>query len=146
MSLSKIRAYFNNQIKAVDSDFKPHNDAFNDENLPATSIDKSYHLTYEISSSALGQQMVEQVIGVSIKFYFKGYLDTIVMFDDAMNLVNTISNNAMSKDAIYAFRSTDNYPLQLVEMLSMTPEQFDKNDNSMTVDVEFNANIFYNIC
>lgn len=144
MSLSKIRTYLENNIKAVDADFRQHDDAFNSVNI--ANIEKAFHISYSVASTEVGQQMLMQTASISVKFYFKGFRDTIKMFDTAMDLVNDVAMGCASRTNVAAFRASDDFPIQNIDIVSQVPEQLESNDNSMSITLEMSADIYRSIC
>jgi len=146
MLISKVRKYIADSITSVDSDFRQHRDAFNDENIASTNINKSFHIAYSIPSIASDQATFNNSVTAEIKFFFKGQRDTIETFDNAMDTVSQISMKLASLTNIAAFRSTDMLPIQTCVPVSQVPEQLNNNDNSLIITLSLEMNIVQSSC
>ncbi len=144
--LSKVRTYVNNRVKAVSRDFQEHLDAFNDENIAGTRLDKAFHVAYSAPSITEVELTAEIDMSVTVQLFFRGGRDTIDTYDNAMDEAWKVLREISSRRNLNDFRATDGYPIQSASPLSVTPEPLENNDNSMVVSLEFNMTIITTIC
>ena len=146
MKISKVRTYLSNQVKTIDSDFYEWEDAFNIDNIPSNIKDKSYHIAYEIPTSADFDTHLEDAIDVTVSVFFKGYRTPAATLDTAMDLCNDIRIQAVKKESIEAFRSTDDNPIFGVISNSIVPTTIPSNDNQVVITLQFTIRMAQTIC
>lgn len=137
--LSKVRTYLKNQISTVDSNLVEWPHPFTVETLPDSMFDTAYWITYQVSGSEESQIYFMESISVQMQFCFHSFNDQVADFDAAMNKVNSIKLEAISKTNIEAFRATDNYPIQRVIPVSQV--SIETVDNEKKIIIELNLEI-----
>jgi len=146
MIYSKVRTYLKARIAAVDSDFKEHKDAFNDDNIAKTGFNKAYHILYSVPSISKSDYLIDSEIEVIVKFFFRGYRDTQAALDDSMDLVNSVALDCGSLENLSAFRVTDDFPIQYCNPTGQVPEPLENNDNSIIVTLNLNMSVLQTLC
>lgn len=146
MIISKVRTYLKNQVIAVDSDFKEHEDAFNVDNIPGTLKNKSFHIDYSIDNSQEFDTHLEDDVSATLTLFFKGYRTPAKALDVAMDLANDIRIKAVSIATVESFKITDDNPIFGVSCLSIKPSPVPTNDNQIIIELEFNLRIAQTIC
>ena len=139
MSLSGIRTYLKTRINTVDSDFKEHKDAFNDENIGRSKFNKAYHITYGgLDSGELKDLITDDIMNMTVKLFFKGFRDTQNALDDAMDKANTIR-----LDIVNRTNYVNQTNIKNVYLSNMTPESLDSNDNHIVITLNFIVRLAY---
>lgn len=92
MSFQDLRPYFQGRIAVADSDLQEWTDAFSEENIPSSSLNKAYHINYgDFSLEPEPENGAFVYDGlVTINFYFKGYDDLQAAIDTAWRKAETI--------------------------------------------------------
>jgi len=92
MSFVDLRPYFQGRVAAADSDFTEWTDAFAEDNIPSSLMDKAYHIKYGDFALKSGVQNGAFLYDgpVTVNFYFKGYKDPIDAIDTAWTKAETI--------------------------------------------------------
>lgn len=139
MSLSKIRTYLKNQIATVDSNMVEWPHPFNVDTLPDSLFDDAYWIKYDVTSSDDSQVYIVDSVTVQAHFCFHSFNDHVADYDAAMDKVNNIKLEAISKSNIEAFSGTDNYPIQRVIPLSQNA--IETVDNEKKIIIELNLEI-----
>ena len=89
MSFTLVRSYFRARCKAVG--MTEHVDAFNNNNIASTVIDKSFHLGPPSGRNRkLNQEDHEFDIGLELSVYFKGYRNPSEGLDRAIEMTETL--------------------------------------------------------
>lgn len=133
MSITLVKPYFNSRCKAVG--LKQHPDAFNEGDIPNTTIDNTFHvLITQFNGLKMNQSDQEINCGVSVHFWINGKRDPDAAIDRAVQkgellLKETLKNSNRLGQC-----------LKNVVFLSMSVEPFSKNDdNIIKVTMTFNA-------
>lgn len=148
MSFSSLRKHINEQIQAYDSDLVEWEDAFNNNNIPQSIIEHSYHIGLDpIGGTPTDDQDIRDVMSVSISFWTTApsQNETIEPLLALMDKVCEIRNRIISPSNLELFRRanlSDNVPLS-IEAAGVTPEPInDTNDNTLKVILELDARYF----
>lgn len=135
MTLSKIRTYLKARIKAVDANLVEWNNSFSVDKLPDSMFDSAYWITYQVNASEESQVYFIDSIAVQMQFCFHSFNNQPSDFDTAMDKVNNIKLEAISKSNIAAFRSTDNFPIQRVIPVSQLPIEAVENEKKIIIEL-----------
>lgn len=144
--ISKVRTFIENQIKAVDKKLKAHDDAFNNENISSTKLISTYHIVYTIPSITRIDSVQDSTVSATVTFFFREGKSTVSAFDNGMNKVNEIAHKCQSYLSLQEFRTTDDFPIQLVESTSIIPEPLENNDNVIKITLGLDLLIQEIIC
>ncbi len=112
-------------------------DALNDENIPSTIIDRSYHLLLgDASNIKQNQDLIEINQPISVKLYIKGYRDTA----DGRNRA-IVHQEAIVKKALEDARRCQTYDgiKNVTFQGGGINELSADNDNTMRVTMNFNC-------
>lgn len=137
MSVSLVKPYVVGKMNTLG--FTQWTDAFGEDNLPSTLLDKSYHFRIvSLDGVAVNQETMEFNLLFEVKIFFKGFHDTGDSLDqslvDCQSVIADLQNIA------------DQATAQIKGMYfdSMTLEPFDEavNDNIIVATLRFNARVF----
>jgi hypothetical protein len=147
MKYSKIREYISQTITSYDSDFQEHNEAFNSENIAKSRFDKGFFIEYSIPSITTGPETAfTSNASATIQFSFKGFRCPRERLDDSMDIVGEISQLLASVKNVFAYRVTDDFPIQNVFPTSQVPEPLENNDNAILINLELDLSIMLSSC
>lgn len=146
MAISKIRDYIVSSIASVDSKLKKWDSPFDADDIPETCANNAYSIKYDLSTSENGQQTVEDIVEAEISFLFKGFRDEADVYDNSMDLVNTIRLKLLSKTNIQAFINTDDNPIATVTSNSITGSSIDNNKRQVLITLSVSFLIYQTIC
>ena len=134
-NISEIRTYLKSQVSALSSKYTEHKDAFDDENIPSQSIDKTYFIKYQLNgTSSLGQGHGIFSASSEIKLYYRGITNPQDKYDEAMDFAfNLISKVLNPKNFIE--------PIKTAQLTSGIPEPIYRNNNIITVTISFNFDL-----
>lgn len=111
MSFSRLRPYFKERLVTVDPELAEWEDAFNEENIPATVIDKAYHLAFGPGlAGSLNQDCLPFTWNVTLNIYLKGYstpkdaVDTALSTSEAILKECLKHSNRLADSAVNAAR------------------------------------------
>lgn len=138
MGLANIYPYFRARMKALD--FKEHKDGFNRDNIPATVLDKSFHiLTPNGTGGGVNQNHQDVGTSVSIMFVLKGYRDPTDAKERAMQQLEKCI-----KEICNVRNRTDSLFNVVFEDYRMDPVN-ESDDNQVLVDMSFTAQVILNM-
>lgn len=147
MRYSKIRTYLKELIERADPSFKEHKDAFNTDNIAKTSFNKAYHISYDIPSIDFGADAYfTSNASAAVTFFFKGYRCPQTALDDSMDIVGGLSQDFASVSNLTAYRMSYDFPIQVCNPVSQTPQPLQSNDNSIIITLDLNLEIILSIC
>ncbi len=135
MSLQAPIAYFRTILNSLGH--KEWKDAFSDDNIPSTVLDRMYHLLLgEASSIKQNQDMIELTAPMAIKLYVKGYKDPVDGRDKAAAYFDNILKNALAADN----RVTQTNGIKNITFVGGGLSELDvDNDNIIKVTMNFNC-------
>jgi hypothetical protein len=139
MSVKAARDYFADVMATLN--FHEHEDAFNDANIPATVLDKSFHVRID-SGAAIktGHRMEEIEVKAEIKFFIKGYKSTLEAMNESLTEMDGVIKEAMTTIR----RTTNPYGVRNVLFSDFSIDPIDdSNDNSVKATVRFRAMVLY---
>lgn len=142
MSFSLIKPYFRARMAAVGYT-NEHREAVNLQNVPATAIDRSFHILVQ-GSSGVSANLSDQVVNASVvvSVFFAGWLDELAAIDDATSEAETILKSCVK----ISERVTGVDDLRNISFVSHSVAAVDEsNDNIMVLTLEFNALCVFNI-
>lgn len=89
MSIAAVKPYFEARCRAVG--MKKHPDAFNEENIPSSTLDETFHVLLG-SFSGVSLNQAHQVITapVTVSFWLKGYRDPDACIDRAVQKADAL--------------------------------------------------------
>lgn len=137
----EFKNYFHSILNA--NGFKEWKDGFNRDNIPKSTLDKSYFMSYSINTVENGITM-EDNINVTLETFFKGYRDPQTAIDNAMELMNTVRLEILDPETIASFVDVN---LLGIDSVSQTPTPLNtSNDNSIIITTEFNVRLIQINC
>jgi hypothetical protein len=146
--VNELKNYIREQLKATDSKFSEHDDAFNSDNIPETKLDKKYFMTYSIATVENGTVM-EETANFELQLFFKGLKKPLETLDKSMELANTFRLNLLNPLNIASYNSTLGGDFSILGIDSVNQESSelaDSNDNSMIITIEFNMRFIQIVC
>lgn len=137
MSMAQIRPYFRAQLNELN--YKEHRDAFNWENIPSTTLHRSYHI--ETPTGGRIGQYDNEAQGIehdcTVRLFLKGYRYPAEAVDDAMSRYQTILEKVLkSENRLGA--GIKNIFLNDVAILPLN----ETNDNSLVLQITFTCLIY----
>lgn len=146
MALSKVRDYISSTITSLDPSFKVLPSPISGDNLPETHAEKSYYIKLDLVASELGQQITQDAVEAEIGFYFKAFKSEIPVYDNSLDLCNTIRLKLLSITNRESFAATDGNPIALVTSDSLTGDVIDSNERQIKITLSANFLINQVIC
>jgi len=132
MSFALVRPYFRARCKVVG--LTEHVDAFNNDNIPSTIIDKAFHLGAPGGSSRkLNQNDHEFDIDFEFSVYFKGYRNPSEGLDRAIETIETLVKE-IEKPSNRLGTCLKNVVTQSINFESLA----DSNDNAIRARISCN--------
>lgn len=136
MSLIDVRSYFRTHLDSVG--FSEWTDGFNTENIPGTLLDRSYHIeSGVISSTASNHQAHLFICPITIRVFYKGFVDTQGAIDDAYVDATSI----LAEVLLPANRLGSSLQDVVPSSISVTPLS-STNDNSLILQMEFEVKTY----
>ena len=130
MSLSLIKPYF--RLKMTGLGYQEWADAFPDDNIPASLLDKSYHLTFgSCTEDQTNPQDVEVTQEVNLAVHYKGFRDPATAVDLAMVEVEKIIQ------ALCSLVAAQDFGLKQIRFQSFTVEAMETETQDNVVKVNF---------
>ena len=137
MSLSDIRPYYRNIINALNLDFQEHEDGFAFDNIPASLLDRSYHIQLGTGlGDPLNQTDQRIEMDVTLRLFFKGFRNVSDALDSTIGVAETVIANCLKLDN-RGDRTKGVVNVQL-GTLSVLPYA-DTNDNNIIYEVVFST-------
>lgn len=136
MSLTAVRPYFTAQLTALG--FTEWKDGFQDDNIPATLLDRSFfQLITNVSGTQTNNDNIEVSTQVEVRCYFKGYNDPFAAYDEAIlkseevikSCVNISSQVGTALKGVY------------LSTMNLEPLEIDNNDNVVRSVLVFEVRI-----
>jgi len=141
MSFDAVRPYF--RARAESLDYDEWKDGFNFNNIPATQLDRSFHLG-PVGADAvdLNQQDQTMIAQITVRLFFKGFRNSAQAIDAAAS-----STSAFIKDALCpANRLTIGDDITNMRVLAVDVVPLDdSNDNAARADMLFGADVVLNL-
>lgn len=127
MSLTVIRPYFRARLNTLG--FKEWKDPFGSEQIPATLIDRAYHIEMG-TISGIQRDNLDQatVASVSIRIYFKGFREPEKAMDAAILNTESIIQECMA---------VENWMPTAIKGVSLDSVDFEALDNELNDNVVF---------
>lgn len=133
MSMNAARAYF--RARSNNLNLKEWKDGFNIENIPSTTLHKSYHITQGIASGvSLNQNDQVLEFPMTIELFIKGQKDAASAVDSCIELAEDLIKECVAP----ANRLTQTTGIKNIIFENASFEPYDiSNDNSMIAKVTF---------
>ena len=97
MALSDVRPYFRTRLEALN--YREHDDGFNLENVPASSIHEKYHIGIgEISGVQNNQDIQTLSTSVVVSVFLRATRDVNAGIDDAMSRLDALFDEILVVD------------------------------------------------
>lgn len=133
--ISEIRPYFTTVAKSLG--LKEHTDAFYDENIASSVIDKSFHVLLEQGSlSRTDQLLLGMSIPCRVRFWIKGYQTPTQAVTKAEELAEVFIKEACKSSLRLSQACIKNVLPSTVQVEALT----DDNDNVAQATISFNVN------
>lgn len=137
MSLTQVKEYFSAQLNSLG--LREWEDAFGEDNLPSTAIDRSYHQRVaSIIGTGINQETIEYLIIHEIKLYFKAFQDT----DGGVDAALTESENVVVKCLNLPDYTGAGLKGVLLDSIDISPFDIVGNDNVIVSTIQFNVRLF----
>lgn len=134
MSLSNVRSYLKTRMDLLG--YSEWRDGFKTDNIPESIMDMSYHILVEsIDGGSINHTHQDTFSNVSMKVFYRGYLDVTEAIDTAILGVETIVkdickvSNRTSTTLNVVFNGAEFSPIN------------DLNDNSVLVDMDITVRV-----
>ena len=98
--ISSIRKQLVDLIALHDPNLKQWSDWQNIDNIPATLLNKSYHIAYSLTSISKGQNNERYEISVQVRQFFGGQRDTIKLYDSSVDSAEALKDHLASDPLI----------------------------------------------
>lgn len=140
MSLTLVRAYFIDVMN--DLGYDEHQDAFNDANIASSELDKGFHVLINAGSAIkTGHQHQEINCNVEVKFFFKGFRDTLQSMTDALTEIDSVIAEAMN---VPVRKASLDSGLRNVKFVDFNIDPIgEANDNVVKVTIRFQGVVLY---
>lgn len=145
MTLSKVRDYIQQRVEAIEPKMSIIDSAFLDD-ISETKSDKSYFISYDITTTEQHQTHLTDVISASVTFSFKSPKSSAKDFDKYMELVNKIRLSCVNKTNIENFSDTDQNPINNCEAVSQTIEPLSTNKRQLIINLALDFTVSQVIC
>lgn len=135
MSFKTIRPYFQERMSAVDKEFKEWEDAFNIDNIPATILDKSWHLRFQPFSYNTGgaHTCLSFECPITLSVFVKGYRNPVEAVDMAL-----IFADAILKECTKPVQRLNQPKIKNVLPNNVSVRELsDSNDNAAVLEIQF---------
>lgn len=141
MSMTAARAYF--RARAVGLSLKEWTDGFAYDNIPATIIDRMFHIECGTATSMKRNQQAQEIfMPVTVRVFLKGFKDPA----SAIDSVITLSENLIKSCCKVANSLTQTTGIKNVEFESFRPARYGaSNDNLVIGEVEFRVYLVLNL-
>lgn len=142
MSFADIKPYFRQQLAAVGYTVE-HDDAVNLENVPAVTLDRTYHLLVTGSSFVSATQSDQTVeANVTVSVFYAGYANALQAMDNATSEAENILKSCVN----IAQRTTQPNTMRNVQFISHSVQPLaGSNDNITLLQLDFSALCVFNI-
>ena len=135
MSFKTIRPYFQERMSAVDAEFREWEDAFNIDNIPATILDKSWHLRFQPFSYNTGgaHTCLSFECPITLSVFVKGYRNPVEAVDMAL-----IFADAILKECTKPVLRLNQPKIKNVLPNNVSVRELsDSNDNAAVLEIQF---------
>ena len=141
MSLETARAYFS--TRAESQAYKKHYDGFATNNIPKSSLNKSYHVeAFVFNGISHNQTDLNIEASCVVRLFFKGGRDVDSTISDA-----TIAGDAYLSDVLASENRLTQTKIKNVILNTMTIEPYaESNDNYVVCRMDFTAIYTLGIC
>lgn len=137
MSISLVKPYFTQQLDALG--LTEWTDAFGEDNLPSTVVDRSYHQrVVTVNGTSVNQETLEYLINHELKIYFKSFNDTDLGIDNAL----IESESVIVKCCNLPDYSTAGLKGVFLDSMDVSPFDNEVNDNLMVATIQFSVRVF----
>lgn len=137
MSISLVKPYFTQQLDALG--LTEWTDAFGDDNLPSSVVDRSYHQrVVTVNGTSVNQETLEYLINHELKIYFKSFNDTDLGIDNAL----IESESVIVKCCNLPDYSTAGLKGVFLDSMDVSPFDNEVNDNLMVATIQFSVRVF----
>lgn len=137
MSVSLVKPFITSKLTALG--FNEWTDAFGEDNLPSTLIDKSFHYRLvSLDATSFNQETVEYNLVCEVKIYFKGFADTGLALDQSLvECENVIADLQNIED-----QATSQIKGLFFDSMSLDPFDDALNDNIIVATLRFSVRVF----
>lgn len=138
MSLTSVLPYFRS-VMTTALQHKEWKDAFSDDNIPSTIIDRSYHILLgDTSNIKQNQDLIEVNQPVAVKLYIKGFRDTSDGRDRAVQYQEAAIKETLETDRrAAAYTGIKNVTYVGGGLTELSAD----NDNLIRITLNFNCHV-----
>ena len=137
MSITNVVPYFRTVMNSLGH--REWTDAFNDDDIPRTVLDRSYHIELgALANDKQNQDLIEVVQSVAVKLYVKGFRNTADGRDKSAQYMDAIIKKALEDDRrAQSYAGVKNVRLVGGDIGELSTD----NDNAMRVTINFNCHL-----
>lgn len=134
-------------MSTVDTDFKEWSDGFNDENIPDTIINKSWHLDFQPTQPiSLNQNCFKVDYPIKLKFFLLAGRDVPSGIDSANSLGESIYKECLKHSNRLGITGANDARIININPGSMTIQAVNNdNDNTIRVEIDFICQIIMDL-
>lgn len=137
MSVTVIKPYITGKLAGLG--YTEWQDAFGEDNLPSTLIDKSFHYkTASVSGTSFNQETIEYNVVVEVKIYFKGFNSTGSALDQSLADCEVVIADVQNVADV----ATAQIKGLFFDSMTLDPLDEALNDNIIVATLIFNARVF----
>ena len=137
MSIAVVKPFISAQVNSLG--FEEWEDAFGNNNIPSTIIDRSYHqLVVNVLGSGISQETLEYTVIHEVKLFFKAFNQTDVSVDKAI---------VEAEEVLKKFLNVPDYTTAglkgvFLDSIDISPLDNEENDNIIVVTITLNIKVF----
>lgn len=141
MILGTVRKYFADLAAGLK--FASHYDGFAIDNIPATKLERTYHVeAFSFVGAAQNQTVLDITAPVVVRLFFKGYKDV-----NQTILQATLAGEEYLEKVLASENRLTQQHIKNVILDQMVVEPYAaSNDNSVVCRIEFSVKLFKGIC
>jgi hypothetical protein len=141
MTLGGVRDFFRTRLDSLG--YHEWEDGFNIENIPATIMDKSYHLAVgQIRSGPANQMHHVFDYPITVSLFFKGFRTPSSAIDSSLDSAQDVLNDILNP----AQRLQTNGLKDIRPSSILVRPLAGSNDNTVVVEISFSAVMIYAFC
>lgn len=142
MSFDTLRPYIQSRLRVVDPDLTEWEDAFNIENIPASILDKAWHLTFgAFLYVGTAHNCFAYQCPITLRLFLKGYRTPQLGVDSALFFSESITKEVCKPSQRLTQAKIKNVLPTSINIRELAQD----NDNTVILEMGFNFNVFLEI-
>jgi len=142
MSFKPIRTFLADRLTAVDSEFKPFLQAFDNSEIGVNGFNKKYHIFYgNVTTVSSDMNTTNDTVSAVVNLYFQGARTSTEALDNGMDIANLYR--------IECLKRTNFANLSFIKKVSCTSilaEPVDQsNDNAVKISLAFSISVVFGV-